>query len=62
MDGANISNMFCLLIPETGGAEHLKMLTTISRKLMHEDFRANVKAATTAPTIAKIVMEVFNEV
>lgn len=55
MDGEPLTEMFVLMIPEKGAAEHLKILTQISRKLMDKDFRDNIKAAKTENAILKLL-------
>lgn len=58
MDGQPLTDMFALMIPEEGAAEHLKILTQISRKLMDEGFRADIKAATTDTAILKLLKQI----
>ncbi len=59
MDGELIHHVFALAIPEVGGEEHLKTLTKISRKLVDEKFRNNLKLADTKEEIAKILIEIM---
>lgn len=58
MDGEPLTEMFALMIPEKGSAEHLKILTQISRKLMDKDFRNNIKAAKTNDAILKLLKKI----
>lgn len=58
LDGKPLENMFSLLVPETGGGEHLKMLATISRKLMVDDFRTAVKNAKTDTDVLKLLKQI----
>ncbi len=59
MDGGLIHHVFALAIPEVGGEEHLKTLTKISRKLVDEQFRDNLKLAENNDDIAKLLTEVM---
>lgn len=38
LDGNPVSTFICLIAPKNGADEHLKLLSKISRKLMHNDF------------------------
>lgn len=58
MDGKPLTNMFSLLIPEAKASEHLKMLAQISRKLMSEEFRENIRIAKTPEEILSILKEI----
>ncbi len=59
MDGALIHHVFALAIPEVGGEEHLKTLTKISRNLVDEQFRNNLKLAKNNEDITKILIEIM---
>ncbi len=59
MDGGLIHHVFALAIPEVGGEEHLKTLTKISRKLVDEQFRNNLKLAKNNEDITKILIEIM---
>ncbi len=59
MDGGLIHYVFALAIPEVGGEEHLKTLTKISRKLIDEQFRNDLKLAKNNEEIAKILIEIM---
>jgi|GEM_PF-2114462 len=50
--------MFALLIPEEGSNEHLKLLSTISRKLMNTAFREEIKSSKTDMEILKLLKEI----
>ncbi|MBC1798369.1 PTS fructose transporter subunit IIA [Listeria booriae] len=43
LDGAPVHCWICLLVPETGGQEHLRLLSQLSRKLMDPEFVAKLK-------------------
>ncbi len=60
MDGELITSVFALAIPSSGSAEHLKALTLISRKLVDENFRNNLKSATSKEEITKYLQLILN--
>ncbi len=57
-DGQPLTNMFALLIPVEGEAEHLQVLTKISRKMMNKEFRANIKEANEPEQILELLKEI----
>ncbi|MBC6316126.1 PTS fructose transporter subunit IIA [Listeria grandensis] len=44
LDDQPVHCWICLLVPETGGQEHLRLLSQLSRKLMDPDFVAKLKS------------------
>ncbi|WP_138418281.1 PTS sugar transporter subunit IIA [Aquibacillus sediminis] len=47
LDGTPVNLVFLIAVPETeAGDEHLRILSQLSRKLMHEDFRQKLKTTT----------------
>ncbi|WP_027964609.1 PTS sugar transporter subunit IIA [Halalkalibacillus halophilus] len=49
LDGKPVTSVFLIAIPEEqAGNEHLQILSQLSRKLMHEDFRNKLQEATTS--------------
>ncbi len=46
---------FLIAVPEDGGEEHLKVLSTLSRKLMHQEVRQSLMQATTYEEIIAIL-------
>ena len=48
---------FLVAVPEESGDEHLKILSTISRKLMHEDVRNNLMQASDYATVIEILSQ-----
>ena len=46
---------FLVAVPEESGDEHLKILSTISRKLMHEDVRNNLMQASSYEAVIEIL-------
>lgn len=59
LDGKPLENMFALYIPEVGADVHLQMLTNISRKLMHKDFREKIKNSSNPAELLGYVKEVI---
>ncbi|WP_074949762.1 PTS sugar transporter subunit IIA [Alicyclobacillus macrosporangiidus] len=55
MDGAPVSVLFLILVPEESHAEHLQILAKLARKLMHEDFVAQVKSIQDEAALAEFV-------
>lgn len=47
---------FLVAVPEEGGDEHLKILSTLSRKLMHESVRNALMSAKTYEEIIQILI------
>ena len=45
MDGELASLIFMILVPEEGGEDHLEILSSLSRALMHDDVRERLHAA-----------------
>lgn len=43
MDGAPVEIIFLILVPEESHNDHLKLLSQLARKLMHNDFVANLR-------------------
>jgi PTS system fructose-specific IIA component len=49
--------IFMLLVPESGGEEHLKMLSSLSRSLVHEETREALHEADSPERVKEIVLE-----
>lgn len=47
--------IFLIAAPAAGDADHLKILATLARRLVHESFRTSLKQAGDAQTVADIV-------
>jgi fructose PTS system EIIA component len=47
--------IFLIAAPASGGSEHLKILASLARRLVHESFRASLLNAADAAEIAEIV-------
>ena len=45
MDGEPATLVFLILVPEAGGEDHLQILSSLSRALMHDDVRERLHAA-----------------
>jgi fructose-specific phosphotransferase system IIA component len=48
---------FMIAVPEGGSSDHLSVLSKLSRKLMHQDFRDDLLAAESKQEIINIVTE-----
>lgn len=56
LDGNPVSLFFLIAVPEeNAGNEHLKILSSLSRKLIHEEFRNELQSAKTAQDIINIL-------
>jgi len=52
LDGNPVSIVFLIAVPEAqAGNEHLQILSSISRKLIHEEFRSKLHNATTVEDV-----------
>ena len=47
--------VFLIAAPAEGDADHLKILASLARRLVHESFRDSLRAAPDAETVAEIV-------
>lgn len=54
MDGKPVHLMFLIAVPETSNDEHLRILSKLSRKLMHEDVRQKLMTVTNLEEIYQI--------
>ena len=54
MDGKPVHLMFLIAVPETSNEEHLRILSKLSRKLMHEDVRQKLMTVTNIEEIYQI--------
>ncbi|MDR2901598.1 MAG: PTS sugar transporter subunit IIA [Lactobacillales bacterium] len=57
VDGKLVDLVFLLLVPEEAGADHLKALARLSRLLRNETVAADLRKATKAAEIYKIIEE-----
>jgi len=58
LDGNPVDLVFLIGVPEKDASSvHLKILASLSRKLMKEEFRASVREAKTPEDVMKILME-----
>lgn len=56
LDGNPVSVVFLIAVPEeNAGIEHLQILVSISRKLMHEDFRNQLLEAKSVDDVFRIL-------
>lgn len=61
MDDKPATLIFMLLVPEEGGEEHLSMLSSLSRSLMHEENRDALHEAESPERVEEIILEAINE-
>ena len=54
MDDERITTIFMIAVPAEGADEHIKILSTLSRKFIHADFREELKMANTPDELIKI--------
>lgn len=57
MDDEPATLLFMLLVPEAGGQEHLQMLSSLSRSLMHEETRTALHEAESPERVESIILE-----
>jgi len=57
MDGEPATLVFMILVPEAGGEEHLDILSSLSRALMHDDVRDRLHAAEDEATVQDVLRE-----
>ncbi|WHQ37245.1 PTS sugar transporter subunit IIA [Spiroplasma sp. SV19] len=59
IDGSKVKVAIGLAIPDvSSGVEHIKMLSSVARKLIDDDFRKNLFNATTKEAILTLVNEI----
>jgi len=51
---------FLIAAPESGGAEHMKLLSSLARALVRKDFVASLRAASTPEEVVALVEDVVN--
>lgn len=57
MDEKPATLLFMLLVPEEGGEEHLSLLSSLSRALMHDDVREQLHEADSKAAIEETITE-----
>lgn len=57
LDGTDAHLVFMLLVPADGADDHLSMLSSLSRALMHDDVRESLSEAPTRADVVAIVRE-----
>ena len=58
LDGQGITTAFALTIPEDGAENHLKVLSTIAKELLNDDFRNNITTETDTKCLYDLVKEI----
>jgi PTS system nitrogen regulatory IIA component len=61
VDSKPVDLIFCLLVPEESGADHLKALARISKLLRNEDVCASLRDAKNEQEILEIIGKADNE-
>ena len=57
MDGEPATLVFMILVPKEGGEEHLQILSSLSRALMHDDVRERLHEAEDAAAVQDTLRE-----
>ncbi len=57
MDGKPATLLFMLLVPAEGGEEHLQLLSSLSRSLMHDEVRDRLHEADSVDAIEATITE-----
>lgn len=57
MDGEPATLVFMILVPNEGGEEHLNILSSLSRALMHDDVRDSLHNADNAEAVQDTLQE-----
>lgn len=52
--------VFLIAAPDSGGAEHMKLLSSLARALVRKEFVASLRAAATPAEVVSLVEEVVN--
>ena len=61
IDSKPVDLIFCLLVPEESGADHLKALARISKLLRNEAVCADLRSAKTADEVLQIIAKADND-
>jgi len=57
MDGEPATLLFMLLVPAEGGEQHLGILSSLSRALMHDEVREDLHAAASPANVKDIIVD-----
>ncbi|SEW10768.1 PTS sugar transporter subunit IIA [Natrinema salifodinae] len=60
MDGEPATLLFMLLVPADGGEDHLELLSSLSRALMHDDVRERLHEAESKDAIRETITEAID--
>lgn len=55
LDEQPVDMLFMILVPESSAAEHLQILAKLARRLMHDEFVADLRAKTTAESVSEYI-------
>ena len=61
-DGVLVDLVVMIIVPTEGGRDNLKFLAQLSRRMVHEDFRARLRAASSPAEISAILSEALQAV
>ena len=61
VDGKAVDLIFCLLVPEESGADHLKALARISKLLRHDEICAELRSVRDPKDVLMLVDKADNE-
>ena len=61
VDSKPVDLIFCLLVPEESGADHLKALARISKLLRNEDICTSLRSANTTQEVLNIIEQADKE-
>ncbi|TDY50576.1 PTS system fructose-specific IIA component [Alicyclobacillus sacchari] len=55
LDGNPVDTLFVILVPADAATEHLKILSKLARKLMHDDFVQQIKSIASTEALVQYV-------
>jgi fructose-specific phosphotransferase system IIA component len=62
LDGQKVDLVFQLAVPESSkGDEHLKLLSALSRKLIHEEFREQIRSSKTGKEVLNLISQSLSQ-
>ncbi|WP_433629941.1 PTS sugar transporter subunit IIA [Halomicrococcus sp. NG-SE-24] len=62
MDGEPATLLFMILVPEDADDDHLEVLSSLSRALMHDELRETLRAASSAEAVRDALLDELTEV
>ncbi|SIS80459.1 PTS sugar transporter subunit IIA [Alicyclobacillus vulcanalis] len=55
LDGGPVDMVFLILVPEGAHSDHLRLLSQLARKLMHDEFVVALREAQSADTLVEVI-------